>query len=260
MDTVGKENVPPSTASTVASPHAPKYSLIKDVEDQRFYDMVGQVVRTYQNGAGKFTVYVSDYTSNDSLFNYEWGGGKPDESVRDGDEFSYAPARRVNSDWPGPFGRMTLMATLFSPHSDYAEGKIKEGDNVFIRNLRIKAGRDSGGRLEGVLHTNKYHPDRIDISIIKDPEDDRIKELLKRKRAYWKRAKREEAQFLNLTKNQKKRPRAGGKDEANDDEGRMGRPSKKRKQRVSNTKEKFVTRSPARLSHHVRSKRPKQMS
>lgn len=177
-----------------------KFSLIKDVQIDNFYDLVGQVVKIYpSNGCAELS--ITDYTSNQLLYNYEWGvaGG---EDSREGDEFNYISRNSVKKKWPGPFGRMTLMVTLWPPHSYYAQTDVKEQDFVLLRNVRIRYSRDA--KVEGSMHTDHKYTDRVDVSILKDHRDDRVKNVLRRKLEYSKKFKAQSEQFIEDVRSQKR--------------------------------------------------------
>lgn len=186
-----------------------KFSLIKDVVINSFYDIVGQVVKVFPGTTGTYDIYVTDYTSNIMLYNYERFPEPSNSTSREGDEFAYIPSKKPNQNWPGPYGQMTLQVALWPPHSQFAQNNINIGDNVFLRNIRIKCSRDGSSRFEGVLHTDRRYEDRIDISVIKDREDPRVKDVLKRKRAYLKKTnqqRREPSPVEDRTKRRKLGP------------------------------------------------------
>ena len=203
-----------------------KFSLIKDVQHHHFYDLVAQVVKTFPGSGEKYDIYVTDYTSNSLLFNYEWDSGNLGSMGTDGDEFGYAPGPRPKHSWPGPYGRMTLQVTLWSPHSFHAQSNVKEGDNIFLRNVHIKYNTDGHPRLEGLLHTHRFQPERIDISVIKDRDDERVRELLERKRAYWKKAKQQRSELLRTIKDN-----PNGQVEATESEPEAGKGTEKKRKR-----------------------------
>lgn len=162
-----------------------KFALIKDVDLGGYYDLVAQVVKVYAHN-NCVEVYVSDYTSNKLLWNYEWGQDEGDASGREGDEYNYTPRNSSQSRWNGPYGKLTLTVTLWPPHASFGRDNLKENDYVFLRNAHIRWSK--GSKTEGVLHTDERYPDRIDVTILKHYEDDdRVKDLLRRKRAYAKK-------------------------------------------------------------------------
>lgn len=158
-----------------------KFSSIKDVEVGKFYDLVGQVVKIYPAN-GLVELYITDYTSNKLLFNYERRGHE-EENAREGDEFSYLPRSSSHKSWPGPFGRLTLMVALWPAHSYFAQTNVKERNFVYLRNVHIKYSKD--GKVEGAMHTDTRQNDRVDVSILKDHRDDEnVKNVLRRKKEY----------------------------------------------------------------------------
>ena len=196
-------NISPSgiAAPTIGFPSNPKFSLIKDMECDKFYDLVGQVVRIFPN-SGRTELYITDYTQNGLLYNHEWGIDDEDAS-RDGDEYGYAP--RVKKKWRGPYGKKTLTVTLWPPHTYWAQTNVKEDDFVFLRNVRAKFSADQ--KLEGVLHSDRRYPDRVDITILhsKDGSDDRVKDVLRRKRDYIKQFKDQSKEFVDDVRGQKRK-------------------------------------------------------
>ncbi|KAH0536852.1 hypothetical protein FGG08_006315 [Glutinoglossum americanum] len=170
-----------------------KFSLIKDVQNSKFYDVVGQVVKTFPSNGGGFEVYVSDYTPNENLFNYEWSPPpSSDDYGGPGDEYGYV-GRRTNQSWPGPYGKLTLRVTLWPPHSTFAQSTINEGDYIELANIRIKF--DQRAQLEGVIHGDRRYPDRICVQLL-DKKDRRCLEVLRRKRAYGKKFEKQKGDFL----------------------------------------------------------------
>ena len=178
-----------------------KFSLIKDMDCDRFYDLVGQVVRIYPN-LSRTELYITDYTQNGLLYNHEWGIDDDDAS-RDGDEYGYAP--RGKKKWRGPYGKKTLTVTLWPPHAYWAQANVKEDDFVFLRNVRAKFSADQ--KLEGVLHSDRKYPDRVDVTILhaKDDSDDRVKDVLRRKREYIKQFKDQSKEFVDDVRGQKRK-------------------------------------------------------
>jgi protection-of-telomeres protein 1 len=191
-----------------------KFSLIRDVQSAQFYDIVGEVVKTFPSGGSAFEVYVSDYTPNENLFKYEWTPPSDDHGGP-GDEYGYI-GRRTNQSWPGPYGKLTLRVTLWPPHSTAAQSTIKEGDYVELRNVHIKF--DQHHQLEGAVHEDRRYPDSIQVRRITDKKDERYLEVLKRKRSY---GKKEVGKFLKTHSDDsgegngtaQKRPRKRGGEE-----------------------------------------------
>ncbi|MCJ1281522.1 hypothetical protein MMC26_000842 [Xylographa opegraphella] len=197
------ETCTPNASTSAGSGPRLKFSLIKDVAVATYYDIVGQVVKLYPDDI-KTELYITDYTSNGLLYNYEWGRGADDGAAREGDAYGYA-LRVMKKSWPGPFGRLTLSVTLWSPHSSWTQANVKEGDFVFLRNVHIKWSRDS--KIEGVLHTDERWPEKVDISILdsKETADDRVKDVLRRKRDYLKKFEHQSKDFVDEVRGQKRK-------------------------------------------------------
>lgn len=194
-----------------------KFCLVKDVQIDNFYDLVGQVVKIHSS-VGCVELYITDYTSNSKLFNYQLSSLVEDDRV--GDTFGYIDRNHTSRQWQGPLGKLTLSVTLWPPHSYFAMSEIKEKDFVFLRNVRIKNSQDS--RIEGSMHTDQRYEDRVDINLIMDHRDDhRVKNILRRKLEYIEKSraqsgslidharlpKRKQEQEKPLSKGQKKRRR-----------------------------------------------------
>ena len=180
-----------------------KFSLIKDISSDTYYDLVGQAVKTYSHH-DRVELYLTDYTSNNLLFNYEWGQDDQEGNGREGDEYNYVPHSSTNRKWPGPFGKMTMTVTLWPPHAHFGRQNIKENDFLYLRNVHVKFSQDS--KLEGVLHSDRRYPDRIDVNILKNNEDDdRVKDVLRRKREYVKRFQKSSENFVDEARAQKRK-------------------------------------------------------
>lgn len=184
-------SLPTASAVTPTSCNAPsptpfkdKFSLLKDMHVDAFYNLVGQVVRLYPSN-GRVELYVTDYTRNCLVWDYP----EPDDGNgfgREGDEYNYTARCSGNKKWNGPYGKMTLTVTLWGDNAYFVQQNIKEDDFVHLRNVHIKYSKDA--KAEGALHTDRRYPDRIDVTILKNiDDDDRVKDVLRRKRDYWKK-------------------------------------------------------------------------
>ncbi|EED12893.1 telomere-binding alpha subunit central domain protein [Talaromyces stipitatus ATCC 10500] len=162
-----------------------RFSLVKDLSVNTFADLAVHVVKMwYQDD--RVHLYVTDYTVNKSLFDY---GDKSDEdegAADDGLGFLTRPTREKRA-WQGPKGRMTLQVTLWDPHSYYARENVHEDGYILLRNVHVKADK-MNGLLEGVMHTDHKYPEKVDVRVLEDNQQDdpRIVELKTRKREYWK--------------------------------------------------------------------------
>lgn len=191
--TVGPAEQMNNVARTTTIVPRQKFSLIKDVQIDTFYDLVGQVVKIFPSN-GRTDLYVTDYTPNQLLYFYEWGQGEDSLDGRDGDEFGYV-SRSSKKKWPGPFGKLTLAVTLWSPHSDYAQQHVKEGHFVFLRNVHIRLDKDT--KMNGSLHSDQRYADQINISVLTSfHDDDRVKDVLRRKTDYHKKFDQQSEKYV----------------------------------------------------------------
>lgn len=200
-----------------------KFSLLKDVENEKFYNILGQVVRMFDSGGDRMTIYLSDYTANTNFYNYAWGGDGS-AAGRDGDEYGYIKnKKKEDKQWPGPFGKMTIQMTLFDGHAAYVRNEVKDDQWVFLSNVQIKYGR-TGGLLEGFLRGDQgAFEGKIQVRIMKEAEDPdendaRWKEGVRRKYDWWKNFKQqrknifeEEAGIGTKRKNDEEHPKLNAK-------------------------------------------------
>lgn len=169
-----------SYRSVSGSSHKRKFSLIRDIQLDCFYDLVGLVVKTFQ-GAGNFTIYITDFSKNPMLYAYEWhkvgAGGVGDR----------------NSKWPGPWGQYTLQITLWDAHAIAARNIASVGSYVKLQNVRAK--RNGDGRLEGTIHGDRKFIGRVDLQVLTNMNDPRIRELLQRHTEYERRFRNDKCRF-----------------------------------------------------------------
>jgi protection of telomeres protein 1 len=187
-----------------------KYSLLKDVQIARFYDMIGEVIRIYDRD-GVVTMHISDYTAHSLFFNYAYDGVKGQSNGRDDDEFGYIRLKRnVENMWPGPYGKLSLQLTAYDAHADFIRANVKVTDWVLLKNVHIRMGK-SGCCIEGILHGDKDACEgKVQVQIIhpsKDAEmhDTRWKEAVRRKRDYWSKFKRQKQDLEDTTNSNGKR-------------------------------------------------------
>ena len=199
----------PNGALCGTMPKREKFSLIKDLQIQTYYDLVGQVVKLYPSN-GCVELYITDYTENRLLFNHEWGQDDINTSGREGDEFNYAPGKSADRRWNGPPGYRTLTVTLFPPHSYFGQQNLTENTFVHLRNVHIKWSKDS--KMEGVLHSDRRYPDRVDITVLQNnADDDRVKDVLRRKRDLAKKFSAQRDEFVAQAQGQKRKGRSDDK-------------------------------------------------
>ena len=183
-----------------------KFSLIKDVTVNKFYDITVEVVKKFPGEYNACELYVSDYTTNSLLFNYPSPDEEDNEMNYTGDPFGFmAPAAR--REWPGPYGPMVLKVELHEPHASVARDKVKEGDFVFLQNVRIKMSNQN--KLEANLWGDSRYPNKIQVHRILYDDHEEAQDIRKRKDQYWTRSKVHPAsrkrEGEQLTKAQKKK-------------------------------------------------------
>ena len=154
------------------------YTLIQDVQAGCFVQLLGQVVKDNNWHSDKSTIWITDYTTNESLVDYEHDL----DSGTVGDEYSYLSRKR--KDWPGPWGKLTMQVTLWEPHASFARERVKPGDLVLLTYVHIKLG--STGNLEAAVHGDKRYPHRVHIRSVSTEYDERARDLMARRKEYWK--------------------------------------------------------------------------
>lgn len=160
-----------------------KFRLLKDLQADTFVNLVGEIVKMHPNDFGYLEVYLTDYTSNSLMFNQL----SPEEEAEiygqgtDGDTFGYT-SRRKKSQWPGPYGTMTLQVELHDPHAIWARNNVAEGTFVALDNVRVKI--NNNGKLAGNLWRDQKYQEKILVTKCAE-QDPRVKSVLKRKQDYW---------------------------------------------------------------------------
>ena len=101
-----------------------------------FVDMLGEVRKCYANDF-RVELSVTDYTAHKALYNYAYGC---DEDGTEGDQYGYM-ADMQQKQWPGPWGKMTIVIALWDAHAMFAREKVKEGDFVLLRNIQVAMDR-----------------------------------------------------------------------------------------------------------------------
>lgn len=208
-----------------------KFSLVKDVEVDSFYNLVGQVVKLYPSN-GNVELYITDYTWHNLLWNYP----EPDDgdgSGREGDKYDYTAGVSTKKKWNGPYGKMTLTVTLWGGNNAYfCQKHVKENDFVHLRNVRVKY-REL--RVEANLFPDQRFPDRIDVTVLENnDDDDRVKDVLRRKRDYWKKFNSKAENIAHQTKALK---RKGMEDEQSLSKNQIRKKRKQERKQLSSSKE-----------------------
>ncbi|KAF1994349.1 hypothetical protein P154DRAFT_567420 [Amniculicola lignicola CBS 123094] len=159
----------PAGPSDMSAPK--KQALIKDMGPSSFYNLVGEVVKFYSSDPTTTDIYVTDYTTNELLFFYE----DPKDA-----EFALNDRGRQ---FPGPYGQMTIAIRLFEPHSSHFLHNMREGDQVYIQNLKTKI--SNSNKLEGWVQQDQRYPDKLQIHKLVDQRQ--RSELSARKAEYEKK-------------------------------------------------------------------------
>ncbi|KAF7585818.1 hypothetical protein BBP40_010060 [Aspergillus hancockii] len=148
-----------------------KFSLIKDLREQTYVDLVGEVVKIYPQNSEKVLLYLSDYTTNNRL---------PDHTPADDDPENSSFYYRSRKKWTGPSGQMCLPVTLWEPHASFAREQVTNNDIVSLTLVHIKGNRINT-TLEASMHSSRYN----NVRIVDVEKNELAKELLRRKKIYW---------------------------------------------------------------------------
>jgi hypothetical protein len=174
-----------------------KFSLLKDVKPNRFYNILGEVIKVLDSSSVAVTVYLSDYTENREFYNNLPDQEGADSEGRDGDEFGYTKSKRKKStnSWPGPYGKLAIQLTIYDAHADFIRDNVNVNQWVLLRNVQIKYGK-MGGVLEGYLRGDRDAFDgSVRVQIMEQAEqpdgnDVRWKEAVHRKMEYKQNAEK----------------------------------------------------------------------
>ncbi|KAK8855560.1 hypothetical protein PGQ11_011472 [Apiospora arundinis] len=179
-----------------------KFSLLKDVGDGGFYDLIVEIVKDPYDLVDRVTLWVTDYTENKYFFHHSWDPSNAD-SGRDGDPYGYTSGfgNPTTKGWPGPYGKQCIQLTCFEPHASHLRSHVRAGKWIRLRNLQIKFGRN-GGNLEGYLREDRAYPSRLgfevlDLSAFSEDGDPRAKDAVRRKLEYSRKLKQQKADFAN---------------------------------------------------------------
>jgi protection-of-telomeres protein 1 len=175
-----------------------KFSLLKDAKPDRFYNIIGEVIKVHAS-SGSLTVYLSDYTANSLFYHYVWGEGRDNNDGREGDEYGYIrPKKKATTDWPGPYGKMSIQLTLYDEHAEFVRENVEVHTWVLLNNVKIKYGK-MGGLLEGFMHGDQG---KVGVKVMKQAAepgmtDTRWMEAVKRKHNWWKKFKEQQKDLLD---------------------------------------------------------------
>lgn len=171
-----------------------KFSRLEHVREGKFYDLVVQVVREPYDLVDKATVWITDYTENETSFPMTAG-------CEESDPYNYTPAKTTNasqsstSAFQGPYGKRCMQLTCFETHAAFVKRWVHQGAYVRLKNIQIKYGHN-GQYLEGFLRQDReasLFKVQIEVLETTDAEntDVHLKELIRRKRDYFKGRKKD---------------------------------------------------------------------
>lgn len=213
-----------------------KFSTLNKISQDKFHDLVVQVVRDPYNLGDKVTLWVTDYTVNNAFFDHVSGGsGSPSgDGSRDGDPYGYTSKFCVASTdsslpWPGPFGKMSLQLSCWEPHAAFLLKNVVAGSWVVLRNVNIRIGRN-GQNLEGFMRGDRDQDrfkDGVCVSLLdaggdRDSLDPHLVEALRRKRDYEKKERKAGRQASNVLPAASDAPKAQRMDSGQSGSGGVG--------------------------------------
>lgn len=192
-----------------------KFSELKDVTPGNFYDLLVQVVSIYRPRESWVTVYVTDYTVNESFYDTQDINGAVVGEDAD-DPYGYLQGKKLKpqktndgKDWAGPNGKMSLQLTAFDEQGDYFDAHVEPKDWVKLRNVQIKASRHERGSIEGVLRNGSMDLNKIQVQVLQIPQsaedvDPKWKNAIRRMKEY-ERLHKHDKKYVDSTKADGKR-------------------------------------------------------
>lgn len=214
-----------------------KFSLLKDVQQDNFYDILGQVIKVFDPGYEKFTLYLSDYTHNKQFHTYERNFATGEVA---GDPFGYTTSRSNEAkEWPGPFGQYTIQLTLFDENAYHAREHVQKNDWVLLKNVHVRVAKN-GPTLEGYLRGDGSGRHKIQAMPPQYHADDpRLKDAVKRRQQWEKKFQRQTKAFNRDIQQQEARTgekrklksNAGGKSDADEAGTKLGAKQRRTAQR-----------------------------
>ncbi|KAL2753904.1 hypothetical protein ACRALDRAFT_2028444 [Sodiomyces alcalophilus JCM 7366] len=171
-----------------------KFSLLQDVRQDMFYDLIVQVAKAPFDLGDKVTVWVTDYTENTTFFHFALGGGDLSGLHQGQQEDPTGIRSELYDGFTGPFGKRCMQITCYEPHAAVIRSQACKGTFVRLRNVQVKYG-SNGSNLEGFLREDRdLSVAKVQIDIL-DPKESsentspKLKDLLRRKRSYEKERK-----------------------------------------------------------------------
>jgi hypothetical protein len=191
-----------------------KFSLLEDVRQDKFYNVIVQIVRPPYDLGDKATIWVTDFTENGDFFDRSSDSLSDElmdntESVASGDPLGYTSRFRLvkpaiePGQILGPHGKRCMQVTCFEPHATRVRDLATAGSWVLLSNLQVKYGHN-GNNLEGFLREDlRISYSRVQVQIL-NPNDDlggidpRLENAIRRKRDYEKKQKKQPNQAGQL--------------------------------------------------------------
>lgn len=172
-----------------------KFSLMKDIEPNCFYNIIGDVRKIYYSSDFRATIYVSDYTENSRLLNYESAESFLEPYGQDGDNFCYTKMNKGKNSFPGPYGKLVVQIGLSDNDVEYIKSEVKFEDWLLIENIRMKL--DHNDLLEGYVHSEngKIHVRKLSGQTLSKDIISRKNEAVQRKLSWWKAFLRSSAEI-----------------------------------------------------------------
>ncbi|OTB18744.1 hypothetical protein K445DRAFT_314613 [Daldinia sp. EC12] len=217
-----------------------KFKVLSDVQDAQFCDVIVNVVKDPFDQIDKTTLWVSDYTENDSFYNFSWDSTEVSVG-RDGDPYGYTTKNSASANWSGPYGKRSMQITCFGLHGEFVRDRVKLGDWVQLRNLQVKYGRNANN-LEGYLREDRGSFNtgvRIDVVSTDDLEnvDSRLKDAIRRKREYEKAKKKQMKKFAAAERDKANGGKRKGEGQEDDKRDSKTRRTELRAQRLKKIEE-----------------------
>ncbi|TGJ86002.1 hypothetical protein E0Z10_g2748 [Xylaria hypoxylon] len=186
-----------------------KFCKLDNIVDGNYYDVIVNVVKAPFDEMDKTTLWVSDYTENDSFHKFSWDGVKQDSHG------SLDTGIHTTTKWTGPFGKRSMQVTCFEPHASHVKSEVQLDQWIRIRNIKIKFGKNALN-LEGALHeTRGFSRQQVDVLKLDGKDcDPRLKEAVRRKLEYEKLKRK---QLKSFAENESEKD-TGAKRKAGDSE------------------------------------------
>ncbi|RKF54745.1 Protection of telomeres protein 1 [Golovinomyces cichoracearum] len=162
-----------------------KLALVQDLQPGSFYDVIGEVRKLWESSDTMVTVYLSDYTENNRLFQYAPEERFPEFRNEDCEESNETNTSVNKTSRLNPHGKLIIQITLWDSDADFVRRKVDRGNWILIKNVRIKIGPND--IIEGSVHAEegKIHVQKLIKKNTSSDIDLRWQTALLRKKAWW---------------------------------------------------------------------------